>query len=258
MENFTTIHFYYTLSLSLLLFSIILSSLELSFIPSHYLNFVYPKLDELQVREKKWLGIHFIQIICAFTSGYFFFTENQVPFNVFFFILTVATFYSYKERTVSKGGSDQLRMISLMTFNLCFLLDDVRGELITLFFLGLQALLAYSTSGIAKLLSSYWRKGNVLHLIFGTYSYGIPQLSLFFKNRPNMERFTSHSAIFIMLIVPISFFVPNPTILYLALLCILSFHLATAIIMGLNDFLFTFPLAYPGILLLHGLLYNYI
>ncbi len=258
MENLNWLSLGYTFSLSIVLLSTLISSLELSFVPTHYFNFIYPKIDKVHNNKRKWILIHVIQIACTLLSAILFFTGKIIAFKVLFLSLTLITLFSYINRTSSKDGADQLRMITLLTFSLCFLLDNSIGKLVTLVFLGLQVLLGYTTSGIAKLTSPYWRKGNVLHLIFGTYSYGVPKISNTLKKRPKLERLLSHSAIFIMLAVPISFFIPNPIVLYIALFSIFSFHFATAIIMGLNDFLFTFPLAYPGIILLHEIFHNYI
>jgi hypothetical protein len=66
----------------------------------------------------------------------------------------------------------------------------------------------------------------------------------------------SHAAILTMLAVPISFCLPFQMPLACALVTMFFFHGATALLMGLNDFLVTYPLSYPGIWLLHNYLFN--
>ncbi|QSB25416.1 hypothetical protein [Flavobacterium sp. CLA17] len=258
MEYSNLINIGYAISLYTLLFSTLMSVLELSVIPNHYFNFVYPKINSLALNKSKWLEIHAFQIIAVVSSGVSFFYKIDLLFKISFLILTVLTLYSYKNRTAGKDGADQLRMLALLAFSLCFLLDTNFEKIIALCFLGAQIILGYATSGIAKLSSPYWRKGDVLHLIFGTYSYGIPKIAKHIKACPKIERLMSHSAILVMLAVPVAFLIPNPYVILIALGAIFSFHFATAVLMGLNDFLYTFPLAYPGVILLHGLLHNYI
>lgn len=249
----------YNISVFIILISTLLSALELSFVPKHYFNFIYPKIDSVKLENRrKWLFIHTVQIFMVLLSGFALFFSFMILFKSAFLLLTIITYYSYIKRTVSKDGADQLRMLSLLSFSLCFLLSEQYSMLIPLGFIGLQVLLGYLTSGVVKLLSLYWRKGDVLHLIFGTYSYGIPQIANEIKKRPKLERFMAHSAIMVMLFVPISFFIPSQYAIIFSLGSIFLFHFATAIIMGLNDFLYTFPLAYPGIIILHGLFHNYI
>ncbi|WP_299888009.1 hypothetical protein [uncultured Lacinutrix sp.] len=258
MEYSNLINIGYAISLYLILFSTLMSVLELSSTPNHYFNFIYPKINTISLNKRKWLKIHKLQVISLLFTGTFFFLNMEVLFKIFFLSLTALTLYSYINRTAGKDGADQLRILALLSFSLCFLLDTNFEKIVALGFLGAQVVLGYTTSGIAKLLSPYWRKGNVLHLIFGTYSYGIPKIAKYIKAFPKIERFMSHSAIFIMLAVPITFFIPNQYAILFALAGIFIFHFGTAVLMGLNDFLYTFPLAYPGIILLHGLMHNYI
>ena len=151
-----------------------------------------------------------------------------------------------------------MRLLTFLSFSICFLIESRLGMLLSVSFVGAQALIAYATSGIAKLRSIHWRRGNLLSDILGTYSYGIPKVSGFLKNHSFLEKMASYSAIATMISVPICFFMPNPEYLYISLSCMFLFHFATALLMGLNDFLLTFPLTYPGVLILHGLLHGYV
>ena len=248
----------YTFSLYIILFSTLMSVLELSAIPDHYFNFIYPKINTLTLNKNKWLKIHGYQFIAIISAGIFYFYRFDLAFKISFTALTLLSLYSYKNRTAGKDGADQLRMLALLAFSLCFLLDNQFQRIVAMCFIGAQVLLGYATSGIAKLSSSYWRKGDVLHLIFSTYSYGIPNIAKYIKASPKIEKLMSYSAIVVMLSVPVTFLIPEPHLIFIALGAIFLFHFATAVLMGLNDFLYTFPLAYPGVLLLHGLVHNYI
>ena len=130
-------------------------------------------------------------------------------------------------------------------------------KLIPMLFVGLQVLIAYTTSGLAKISSPYWQKGNVLADVLQTYSYGIPKFAQMLKENPRIEKAMSHFAIAAMLAVPLTFLLPYQVPLMIALVVIAGFHLSTSVLMGLNDFVYTFPLAYPGVLLLHATIFNY-
>jgi hypothetical protein len=75
--------------------------------------------------------------------------------------------------------------------------------------------------------------------------------------RPLLERALSYSAIAAMLAVPLAFCSGNQTALLAGLGGMLVFHASTSLIMGLNDFLYTFPLAYAGAILGQRLLYGF-
>lgn len=258
MEFSNLVNIGYVISLVTILFSTLISVLELSTIPNHYFNFIYPQINELNLNKNKWLKIHLLQIIAIVITVVFFFSKIDMLFKISFLALTMLTLYSYVNRTAGKDGADQLRMLALLVFSLCFLLNANFERIVPLCFLGAQVVLGYTTSGIAKLISPYWRKGDVLHLIFGTYSYGIPKIAKYIKAYPKIEKIMSYSAVFVMLAIPITFLIPNQYAILIALGVIFSFHFATAVLMGLNDFLYTFPLTYPGVILLHGLIHNYI
>lgn len=246
----------YTISVSILLLSCLVSALELVRVPSIYLDFVYQS-TKVEAKMLKWRCIQFSQASLSILAFLAFNFNYGVIFKILFLCLTVINLYSYLERVTGRDGSDQLRLLTLLSFSLCFLLEDNVGQLFSMIFIGTQVLIGYATSGIVKMLSSYWRRGDVLNHILGTYSYGIPKVADFLRKYPKIEKILTYGAIFTMVFVTISFFLPFQNLLIASLLMMFCFHAATAILMGLNDFLITFPLAYPGILLFHSYIFNY-
>lgn len=246
----------YTISISLLLFSTLLSSLELINTPRIFLHFLYPNT----VRKNKIRWWDFVQSLKAFFVILTAISFYKLPVEFFyinFVILSALEFYSQRLRKIGKDGSDQLRLISLIAVSLCFLLDNHLIKQVPLIFIGLQVILGYTTSGLAKVFSPYWRKGNVLSGILSTNGYGLPRFAIALKKQPLLEKIFTYSAMTFMLSVPICFMIPYPEPILISLLCIFSFHLGTSILMGLNDFLFTFPIAFPGIIVLHSIIFNY-
>ena len=254
--EFLTINSAYAITLIILLISTVVSRLELTKISSLYIDFIYPNINENH-KEVKWKVLNYAILILSFLSGFAFFFNKIVLFKMFLVLTTISLIYSYIIRKIGKDGSDQVRVLAYISFTLCLLLDNEIAKLISVGFLGIQGLIAYTTSGLAKVLSKQWRKGNVLADILGTYSYGVPKVANFIKQYPFLEKTMSYSAIITMLAVPICFFIPYQEPLLIALICMFLFHFSTAILMGLNDFLFTFPLTYPGVLILHSSLFNY-
>lgn len=257
MEINLTVNTAYTISVYILLVSTFVSTLELSSIPALYLDFVYPSI-KVKNKYSRWRVFNYV-LLSLVLLAFLFFSFGEIKyFKITFLLITGGVFYLYKVRTVSKDGADQMRLLALLSFSLCFLVENEKGMLLSVVFVGAQVLIAYATSGIAKLLSPSWRKGNLLSGILSTYSYGIPGISLFLKKHPVIEKLVSHSAIITMILVPVCFFIPQPEFIYISLCCIFLFHFSTAVLMGLNDFLLTFPLTYPGVLILHGIVHGYL
>ncbi len=245
----------YTISVSILMLSAFVSGLELASISKLYIHFVYP---DTKVKQKytKWVLLHSLQVMLSGVTFIAFLFMPGFAFKLVFTLLTAVNLYSYSQRKIGKDGADQVRLLALLSYSICFLLNNEQGETLSMYFSGLQVLIGYATSGTIKLLSQHWRKGDVLAGVLGTYSFGIPKVSDFLKSHPLIEKLCSHSAITFMLFVPLSFLLPFQTPLYIALGLILSFHFMTALLMGLNDFLVTFPLAYPGVILLHSVIFK--
>lgn len=248
------IHNYYLISVTLLLISCILSAFELISVPNSFINFVFPS-TKVKNRIRVWRLSNIGQLLLSFLALYTLYSKLEWAFIGIMILLALLNLYIYTIRKVGKDGSDQLRILALLTTCLCFGADKSMGEAIVLCFLGAQLVIGYSTSGIVKLSSPYWRGGLVLAEVLGTYSYGIAPVGAFLKKYPMLEKTCSYGAIASMLSVPVCFFIPNIGFLYLSLAVMLLFHFMTSLLMGLNDFLFTFPLAYPGIIVLHRLIF---
>lgn len=245
----------YNITIGLLLLSTLVSSVELALIPVIYNPFVFPEagIKKQYVQNQTLLIAQTVfSIITLFLAVY----GEYIFFKVSFMMLGALVLFAYKRRTISRNGSDQLRNLAYIILIMCFVLDDYHARLLPMYFMGGQILIAYATSGIAKLLSPMWRRGDVLSKVLSTFSFGIPSVAAFLLRRPLLEKLLSFGAIAVMLAVPVCFFIPAQTPLIVALSMMLAFHFSTAVLMGLNDFLITFPLGYPGVLLLHVLLFQ--
>ncbi len=245
----------YDITIGLLLLSTLMSGLELASVPVLYTPFIFPGLDLQKHYRQNQLWLLGQTLLSALTLLRLFY-GNFTVFRVCFTILGGIVFYTYKKRSISRNGSDQIRILAYVVIIFCFVLEPHYARLLPMYFLGGQILIAYATSGIAKVCSPLWRRGDVLSKVLSTFSFGIPAVAGYLVQRPVLEKALSFAAIAIMIAVPACFFIPAPAPLLVALALMFSFHFSTAILMGLNDFLITFPLGYPGVFLLHALFFQ--
>lgn len=249
------IHLYYLVSATLLMVSCMLSGLELLSIRGSFLNFVFPT-TRVDSKGRLWMWLNLLQVLLALGAVVSLLSSAATIYLVFLLPLTGVNLYVYTIRKVGKDGADQMRILALACNTLCLVTRSPHAEIITLCFLGAQVLIGYATSGILKLASPYWRTGLVLAEIMGTYSYGVMPFSAFLKRHIVIQKICTYGAIASMLSVPLAFFHPDITYVVIAMFVMFSFHFATALLMGLNDFLFTFPVAYPGVIILHHLVFG--
>lgn len=165
--------------------------------------------------------------------------------------------FLYSKRHVGKDGADQMRFIIIGILALCSLLSKNFSNIIIIFFISIQAIISYSTSGMSKLFSQHWRKGDVLGKILNTYSYGNKPAANFLLKNKYINTFLTITPIVLMLLLPFCYAFSNPFFLELNLTGLLFFHFGTSILMGLNDFIYTFPVTYPALLSLHCIIYSY-
>jgi hypothetical protein len=119
---------------------------------------------------------------------------------------------------------------------------------ISLWFIALQVVVAYVTSGWAKLLSAPWRSGRALTGIMGTAIYGHPRVHALLARRPRVAWLASWATI----LFESSFFIVLITGRFEVTAGFLAvsglFHLTVAMVMGLNLFFWSFVATYPALL----------
>jgi hypothetical protein len=147
-------------------------------------------------------------------------------------------------------GSDGADQMLLVVFGaLTLWIVGGRGETITtaaVWFIALQACLAYLTAGLAKLISPAWRSGISLPGVFGTWTYGSPRLGAWLLAHGGATHLLAWSVIgfeclFVLAVAG------GGAPLVAALTVGASFHLLSALVMGLNGFLWAFVATYPAI-----------
>jgi hypothetical protein len=147
----------------------------------------------------------------------------------------------------AEDGSDRMNAVVLFTLLLC------TGPLSTpftlrtgLWFIALEACVCYAASGVAKVASKSWRKGEALYLILSTRTYGRPDIARRLGDRRALQVSLCWFVILMEMLFPLCLLLPA-TALYVFLGGAALFHLLCALIMGFNSFLWAFVATYPAV-----------
>jgi hypothetical protein len=119
---------------------------------------------------------------------------------------------------------------------------------VALFFVALQVSLEYATAGWSKL--SHWRgwvQGPYLLQVFSSSNYGHRGLAQLLQSSPTLAGMISIAIILLEIAAPLALLLPAP-LAEVLLLGLLAFHIATAVCMGLNTYVWAFAAAYPAVL----------
>lgn len=143
-------------------------------------------------------------------------------------------------------GSDQMATQIFGALFLGYLGGSTLALEASLWYIAGQSCLSYLTSGVAKALSPYWRRGDVVFAIFNTRTYGYAPVAHFLVSRPMTTKLLTWGAVAMECIFPLALFVGFPGCLVFIAWGV-AFHLMNALVMGLNSFLWSFGATYPAV-----------
>ena len=166
-------------------------------------------------------------------------------------LLAVATILLRLRAPIGLDGSDQMSSIVLITATLAHIVGTDPAISIVLWFLTFQALLAYSVSGWLKLREAGWRDGTFLGRVLSSRTYGHQRFGPFLKRHRRLAAGFSQLFILTECCFPFALIAPKP-IAMLILCGGIAFHVVTAIVMGLNTFVWAFTATYPAIIYCRG------
>jgi hypothetical protein len=162
-------------------------------------------------------------------------------------LLVVTTLAFTWRRGFGDDGSDRMNAVVLLTAFLCVGPHSTRFTLqIGLWFIALQACLAYATAGFAKLRSPSWRDGEALVRVFSTETYGFAPLGRRLAARRGLARALAWTVIAMETLFPLCLVLPAPWG-WAFLAWGVLFHLLSAVLMGFNTFVWAFVATYPAI-----------
>jgi hypothetical protein len=147
------------------------------------------------------------------------------------------------------GGSDALSSLSALMLGSAAL-DPGHGPIMkgALSYLGVQTAFSYFVAGLAKLKERGWRRGSALVHFAELPKYGVPAWARTLLARPHVALGTSWAILLFECSFPCALFGPRACLAYLSLGA--AFHVANAILFGLNRFLFSWLALYPILLAL--------
>lgn len=147
------------------------------------------------------------------------------------------------------GGSDAMTSLCLLTLGLAAL-GSPNGALqyVALGYLGVQTVFSYFVAGIAKLKERGWRQGTALLHFARLPKYGVPVWARSLLKRPGLALGASWAILLFECSFPYALRGERTCLVYLSLGA--CFHLANALLFGLNRFLSSWLAVYPVLLAL--------
>ncbi|HZH79609.1 MAG TPA: hypothetical protein VEY88_26545 [Archangium sp.] len=163
-------------------------------------------------------------------------------------IVVLTSQLSHYRHIFGQDGSDQLlRMLFIVLLLVSFFPGDEAVGKAGLWFVALQSTLAYFAAGVMKTFGPAWRNGDAVFLVLNTPTFGMRQAALLLRERRPIARVLTWSTVAMECLFPLALIAgPRAALVFLA--WGFTFHLANAVLMGLNSFLFTFVATYPAIL----------
>ena len=168
------------------------------------------------------------------------------PEHVIYLLLPVLFVHLLAMARYSHGtdGTDQMQTILLASLACYFATPDPLVRKAAIWFISLQVILAYWTSGVAKLLSKPWRQGTVLRASL-LLAPGNKTLYHWMPASGRINQLLCFSVVLFECAFPLVLTTPQICLVVLGFGVLL--HLFNAVALGIPRFLFTFVAAYPVI-----------
>jgi hypothetical protein len=162
-------------------------------------------------------------------------------------LVLAARMLFYARNVLGQDGSDQMLLVVLSGALVAHLAGASGVATIAVVYVAGQLLLSYASAGIAKAVSPVWRSGRAIPGITSTIGYGLPRFSELIQRRRWLSLVLCWSVIVFECTAPLLVLGGRPGAVVL-IAAGLSFHLGIAVVMGLNNFLWSFAAAYPAVM----------
>lgn len=143
------------------------------------------------------------------------------------------------------GGADRMGLLMLFVLAGCHFTPAHWNELI-FGYLAIQLVLSYFISGWVKVVNKDWRSGRALRDVFQFSAYPVAENLRMLSDRRRLLFVGSWAVMALELLFPLAL-ISQPTLIA-ALILAACFHLANALLLGLNRFFWTWLAAYPALL----------
>lgn len=148
------------------------------------------------------------------------------------------------------GGSDRLAILMLFCLLLANILPTALWRELALGYLAAQLVLSYLMSGWVKIVNPDWRNGRALNDVFAFSAYPVSEQLRALAARPRLLWAAAWAVMLFELVFPLSLL--DSRALYAALVIAALFHVANAMLFGLNRFVWVWIAAYPSLLWLQA------
>lgn len=148
------------------------------------------------------------------------------------------------------GGSDAMTLLVLLCLWLAQLAPNRFWQEMALGYLAFQLIWSYFQSGYIKLINPDWRSGRALCDVFAFTVYPVSEQLRSLARSPRLLWVMSWVVVLFEVLFPLALL--NKIALLIALGIAGLFHLANALLFGLNRFLWIWPAAYPILIWLQG------
>lgn len=208
-------------------------------------------------RNKQWdfffgkSSMLLLNVIRILLLPLFILSEREWFYFVTLVILTIITYIIYLRSSLMSNAADQVNNIILTGLVISHSLTGYTSGNTIIYFLACLLIISYFTSGLLKVHEENWRNGIYLKQVLITRNYDNPFLVRLI-NLVNNKVFKFLSQIIVIWQI-CSFLIPffPPTIFYCYIVVALSFHIATGVLMRLNNFIWTFTGLLPTLFYLH-------
>ncbi|MEM9062272.1 MAG: HTTM domain-containing protein [Pseudomonadota bacterium] len=144
------------------------------------------------------------------------------------------------------GGSDKMGLLILFCLSMAHLAPSDLWREMALGYLAVQVVLSYFISGQVKIANPDWRSGRALSDVFLFSAYPVSEGLRALAFRPRLFRTGSWAVMLFEVAFPLALL--HPVLLIAALVIAVMFHLANAVLFGLNRFVWIWIASYPSIL----------
>lgn len=177
------------------------------------------------------------------------FLSGLLIFNIFIpficlALLGTSLFLLHKYDGPYNGGSDRMGILILICLTISHFIPQTREYVFG--YLALQLILSYVIAGIVKLRNPEWRNGQALRDVFEFSSYPMTEDLRILAQKPRLLFVASWAVILFEIFFPLSLITQETLLIGLGLAAF--FHLANAVLFGLNRFFWVWIAAYPTLI----------
>lgn len=199
-------------------------------------DYAHPRLADLLFGYRATLALLVVQLAAALALPW-------VPLGAWIlFATTLAT--SVRFRGSFNGGSDSMMLVVTLALALAHTFPAHAN--LAFGYCAIQLALSYTLAGLAKLRDPAWRSGRALAILVELPQYRVPRP--FARIAAAWTRVGSWSILAFELAFPLAFASPLAASILLPIGA--GFHLANALVFGLDRFLWAWLAAYPALLYL--------